>query len=159
MLFSGELPPHTHTLPIAGVSGEPTLGIWAWESWPCSLCGGVDKEELPSSPFPLTRDCALVLLVRSPATSTPVVTRITGLETWKQYWGKEFQGNSASWNLGIPIARMPQICPCNIVEGLACFLRVFYWLRDRNLRASLAKYILESSLQPSYFHMQVFAKA
>jgi hypothetical protein len=46
----------------------------------------------------------------------------------------------ASWNLGIPIARMPQICPCNIVEGLTCFLTVFYWIRDRNLRASLAKY-------------------
>jgi hypothetical protein len=46
----------------------------------------------------------------------------------------------ASWNLGIPIARMPQICVCNIVEGLACFLKVFYWIRFRSLRASLAKY-------------------
>jgi hypothetical protein len=27
--------------------------------------------------------------------------------------------NLVSWKLGIPIARMPQICPCNSVEGLA----------------------------------------
>jgi hypothetical protein len=72
--------------------------------------------------------------------STPVVTGLAGLKAWKQSQGKEFQGNLASWNLGIPIARMPQICPCNIVEGLAYFLTVFYWIRVRNLRASLAKY-------------------
>ena len=72
----------------------------------------------------------------------------TGLKVWKQSRGKEFQGNLASWNLGIPIARMPQICPCNIVEGLACFLTVFYWIRVRNLRADLlSKVYLESSLQ------------
>jgi hypothetical protein len=47
---------------------------------------------------------------------------------------------TASWNLGIPIARMPWICPCNIVEGFAYFLTVFYWIRVRNLRASLGKY-------------------
>jgi hypothetical protein len=39
----------------------------------------------------------------------------------------------------IPIARMLQICPCNL-EDLACVLTVFYWIRVRNLRASLAKY-------------------
>jgi hypothetical protein len=44
---------------------------------------------------------------------------------------------------------MPQVCPCNSVEGLACFLTVFYWIRVRNLRAGLAKVYLESSLQPS----------
>ena len=55
---------------------------------------------------------------------------------------------TASWNLGIHIVRMPQIFPCNIVEGLACFLTVFYWIRVRSLRAGLAKVYLESSLQP-----------
>jgi hypothetical protein len=69
---------------------------------------------------------------------------LAGLKAWKQSRAKEFQGNLDSWNLGIPIARMPRICPCDIVEGLACFLTVFYWIRVRNLRASLAK----SSLQP-----------
>ena len=34
--------------------------------------------------------------------------------------------NVVSWNLGIPIAQMLQICPCDSVEGLACFLKVFY---------------------------------
>jgi hypothetical protein len=43
---------------------------------------------------------------------------------------------------------MPQICPSNIEEGLACFLTVFYWIRVRSLRAGLAKVYLESSLQP-----------
>jgi hypothetical protein len=33
---------------------------------------------------------------------------------------------------GIPIARIPEICPCTIVKGLACFLVVFYWIRVRN---------------------------
>jgi hypothetical protein len=47
---------------------------------------------------------------------------------------------TASWNLGIPIARMSQICPCNIMEGLACFLTLFHWIRVRNLRVSLAMY-------------------
>jgi hypothetical protein len=58
--------------------------------------------------------------------------RFRNLEAGKQ--------ERASWNLGIPIARLPQICVCNIVEGLACFLMVFYWIRFRSLRASLAKY-------------------
>ena len=35
------------------------------------------------------------------ATSTPVVTHVTGLETWKQSRGKEFHGNLVSWNCGI----------------------------------------------------------
>jgi hypothetical protein len=43
--------------------------------------------------------------------------------------------NLVSWKFGIPIARMPQICPCDNVEGLACFLTVSYWIRVRNLRA------------------------
>jgi hypothetical protein len=30
------------------------------------------------------------------ATSTPVVTHVTGLETWKQSRGKEFHGNLVS---------------------------------------------------------------
>jgi hypothetical protein len=38
---------------------------------------------------------------------------------------------------------MPQICPCDNVEGLAGFLTVFYWIRVRNLRAR-------------YSHMQEF---
>jgi hypothetical protein len=42
---------------------------------------------------------------------------------------------------------MPQICPCNIVDGFACFLTVFYWIRVRSLRAGLAKVYLESSIQ------------
>jgi hypothetical protein len=45
-----------------------------------------------------------------------------------------------SRNLGIPIAKMPQIFPCDIVEALACFLTVFYWIRAVSLRAGLAKY-------------------
>jgi hypothetical protein len=53
---------------------------------------------------------------------------------------RKVHGNLVSWNLGISIARMPQICPCDSVEGLACFLTIFYWKRVRNLRASLAKY-------------------
>jgi hypothetical protein len=47
----------------------------------------------------------------------------------------------ASWNIGIPITRMHQISLCNIVEGLACFLKVFYCIRVRSLRVRLAKYI------------------
>ena len=43
---------------------------------------------------------------------------------------RKVHGNVVSWNLGIPIARMPQICPCKSVEGLACFLTVFYWIRE-----------------------------
>jgi hypothetical protein len=50
------------------------------------------------------------------------------------------QGNLTSWNLGIPIARMPQICPCNILEVLAGFLALFYWIRVRSFRGTLAKY-------------------
>ena len=73
------------------------------------------------------------------ATSTPVVTCLAGLKTWKPFWCKEFQGNSASWNLGIPIARMSQVCPYNIMEGLEHFVTVFYWIRVSNLRATLAK--------------------
>jgi hypothetical protein len=38
---------------------------------------------------------------------------------------------------------VPQICPCDNVEGLACFLTVSYWIRVRNLRAH-------------YSHMQEF---
>jgi hypothetical protein len=49
---------------------------------------------------------------------------------------QKVHGNLVSWKFGIPIARMPQICPCNNVEGLACFLTVFYWKRVRNLKAS-----------------------
>jgi hypothetical protein len=48
-----------------------------------------------------------------------------------------FHGNLASWNHGISIARMFQICPCSSVAGLACFLAVFYWIGVRNLRTSL----------------------
>jgi hypothetical protein len=76
-----------------------------------------------------------------PAASTPGVTHITGLETWKQSLAKSFKETQPPGTLAfIPIARMHQICPCNVVEGLACFLTVFYWIRVRNLRASLAKY-------------------
>jgi hypothetical protein len=42
---------------------------------------------------------------------------------------------------------MPQIYPCNIVECLASFLTIFYWIRVRSLRADLAKVHLDSSLQ------------
>jgi hypothetical protein len=56
---------------------------------------------------------------------------------------QKVRGNIVSWKFGIPIARMPQICPCDSVEGLACFLTVFYWIRVRNLRAN-------------YSHMQEF---
>jgi len=65
---------------------------------------------------------------------------VTGLKAWAQSQGKEFHGNLASWNLGIPTAKILQICPCDSVKGLACFLTVFFWIRVRNLRASLAKY-------------------
>ena len=74
------------------------------------------------------------------ATSTPVVTSATGPENLGTVPRQKVHRNLVSWKFGIPIARMPQICPCDNVEGLACFLTVFYWIRVRNLRASLAKY-------------------
>jgi hypothetical protein len=56
---------------------------------------------------------------------------------------QKVHGILVSWKFGIPIAKMPQICPCDNVEGLACFLTVSYWKRVRNLRAL-------------YSHMQEF---
>jgi hypothetical protein len=49
---------------------------------------------------------------------------------------QKVHGNLVSWKFGIPIVRMPQVCPCDNVEGLACFFTVFYWIRVRNLRTS-----------------------
>jgi hypothetical protein len=58
-----------------------------------------------------------------------------GLESLEAVLRQEFHVNLASWNLGIPIARMPQICPCYIVEGLACLLIVFYLNRARKAQS------------------------
>ena len=64
------------------------------------------------------------------ATSTHVVTRVTGLEAWKQSQGKEFHGNLASWNLGIPIAHMLQTYPgVSLVYGSVCSLSVLFYYK------------------------------
>ena len=48
---------------------------------------------------------------------------LVGLKAWKQSQGKEFHGNLASWNLGIPIAHILKPCPrVNLVYGSVCFL-------------------------------------
>jgi hypothetical protein len=62
------------------------------------------------------------------ATHTPVVTQVTGLRNLDAVPRQKVHGNLVSWNLGIPIVRMPQIGPCDSVEGLACFLTVLYWI-------------------------------
>jgi hypothetical protein len=68
------------------------------------------------------------------ATSTPVVTLVTGPKNLDSVLRQKVHGNVVSWKFGILIARMPQICPCNSVDSLACFLTVFYWIRVRNLK-------------------------
>jgi hypothetical protein len=50
--------------------------------------------------------CAVALLRDPAATSTPVVTCLTGLETWKQSRGKEFPRKRSLLELWHPIARM-----------------------------------------------------
>ena len=49
---------------------------------------------------------------------------LVGLRAWKQSRGEEFQGNFASWNLGIPIVRIhkpcPQVSPCALFQY--CFI-------------------------------------
>jgi hypothetical protein len=75
---------------------------------------------------------------------------VTGPKILDTVLRQNVPGNLVSWKFGIPIARMPQICPCHTVEGLAFFLTVFYWIRVRHLRANLEskkKVYLESSLQ------------
>ena len=55
-----------------------------------------------------TREGIFVLLL---ATHSSEVC-MTGLKAWTQSRGKELYGHLASWNLGIPTARMLQTCPC-----------------------------------------------
>ena len=59
------------------------------------------------------------------ATPTPVKTAWQAQKLRHSPEAKVFHRNLASWNHGTPIARMLQICPCNSVEGLACFLQYF----------------------------------
>jgi hypothetical protein len=61
---------------------------------------------------------------------------VTGPQNLDEVPRRKVHGNLVSWKFGIPIATMPQICPFKNVEGLTCFLTVFYWIRVRNLRAS-----------------------
>jgi hypothetical protein len=51
------------------------------------------------------------------ATSTPIVTRVTGPQNLDTVLRRKVHGNLVSWKFGIPIARIPQICPCDSVEG------------------------------------------
>jgi hypothetical protein len=57
---------------------------------------------------------------------------LTGLKAWKQSRGKEFHGNLASWNLGIPISHTLKTCPhVSLVYGSVCSLSVllyYEWL-------------------------------
>jgi hypothetical protein len=55
------------------------------------------------------------------AISTPVVTRATGPKNLDAVPRQKVHRNLVSWKFGIPIARMPQICPCDNVEGF-CML-------------------------------------
>jgi hypothetical protein len=76
----------------------------------------------------------------SVATSTPVAACVTGSQNLDAVPRLKVHRNLVSWKFDIPIAEMSQICPCDSLVGLACFPTVFYWIRVRNLRESLAKY-------------------
>lgn len=49
---------------------------------------------------------------------------------------KKFHGNLSPRE---SLVSHNQICLCDSVEGLACFLAIFYWIRAKNLRACSTK--------------------
>jgi hypothetical protein len=55
---------------------------------------------------------------------------LTDREAWKYSWGKEFQGNSATWNLGILITHILRPYPCvSLVYRSMCSLWVLFYYK------------------------------